>query len=152
MNELERHLNTHTKACAQFVTQLSSLIDIFAGVIQDEAITELKGLWLLVRGVLGPETITEQCSPYFLHFKDNILSDTPKDHELMLEFDYSKLIVDNCAQSTRNLINVLSDAIKNTWRRGDSVVNDSIRKTIIVLTKLASIRENTATLIDKLAV
>lgn len=152
MDELERHNTTHIKACNRFVTQLSTLIDIFAGVIKDENITELKRIWLLVRGLLQPETVVEQCGHYFLHFKDKILSDKKEDHDAMLNFDYTTLIVSGCSSSTRNLIIKLSDAVRGAWLKEDEAVNESIRKNIIVLTKLADISTRARNMIDALVI
>jgi hypothetical protein len=152
MDELERHNCTHTKACARFVTQLSALIDIFAGIIKDENITELKRIWLLVRGMLQPETVVEQCGHYFLYFKDKILSDKTEDHDAMINFDYTTLIVKGCANSTKNLIMALTTAVRSAWRKDDAVVNESIRKNIIVLTKLADISARARAMIDALVI
>jgi len=113
-----------------FIYYIRKLIVVFTGVITDGSLDHFNELWRIVQKTMQPLDIVEQMHPYFLIFKDQIEEENV---EYMLNFDYSTLIVQDCEESTRNLIQDLVKNIKSVWMQDISGQNDDIRDCIVNL-------------------
>lgn len=119
-----------TKAAKSFIYYLNELIMVFKGKISDGSLEELHSIWIVVKRI-EPVDIIRDAYVYFLKFYDDVQNGNDK---RMLEFDYSTLIVPDCAESTKQLILNLSENIKNIYRQGDEKLNAKIRNYVKQLT------------------
>jgi dihydroneopterin aldolase len=138
MNELQ-HLNTIINTSSKaIVTQVTTLIDVFAEAITDPCIKEMRRVWILARSVISCDDIADQCGKYFLYFKKYVMED---DFEYMVNYDFSTLVIPGTIKSTKDLIEKLTTSIIAVWKKGDEVVNARIVKISKQLIRLATVNE-----------
>lgn len=110
-----------------FIDKFIELINVFSGRIDKEAYMKLNDIFNLSRKIVSDSELIDYISPYFMKFKDYILSG---DEEYMLNHDYEDDIVEHCAESTADLIRCLVTNIKDVYRAQDLALNEEIRAII----------------------
>jgi hypothetical protein len=138
MDSLEKHNAICEKTCKQFLQQFTTLIDIFAELIENDCITTMRKNWVMIKRLLSAQEIVDQCGEYFIFFEKKILED---DCEYMVNYDYSSLVISGTAETTKTLIKNLTDNILVVWNKKDENVNKSIVATTKNLVKLAVIHK-----------
>lgn len=117
-----------------FYYYLNSLIHFLSKKIRSRCIQKLNSSWILAK-VLPKIDIIDQCYEYFLIFEDHVANER---RDIMLEYDYEELVVENCDPDTKGLIIALSNSVKNLYREGDPAVNKRIDEYVKKMTSASS--------------
>jgi hypothetical protein len=148
MEEIEK-ANARTETVAHLlIEQVASLISLFSSNSDEKEFKQVNQLFALARKVLPAIDLAHQISPYFIKFKDRVERSTPEDLDYMVNYDYTKLIVENCLESTADLIRSLTKNIKSMWVQDNKTVNDKILATTKKMVRLSSIFQDSAEIGD----
>jgi predicted nucleotidyltransferase len=110
-------IEDQTKAYKQFTECIIRIINALMkkrSCVPESADELLYVSKILQQAVLYDEyhTVYNICSPFFLRFKEEILSE--KEDEL-LNYDFLKLIQEDAENSTKNILHILIKNIKILW-------------------------------------